>query len=269
MFALDRHAPGISHGAVPGAAEPTPMILAVPAASKRYGYQPDRKRFYVAFLATTLIHGAMLFTFLTWHVAVRRQPPTPTPTLTVALLPLSPPERAEPKPVQPQMAKPVSLKPPVARPMQTPLFPSAPAALASVMPTLPAEELAAPMPSPPVEAVTESAPDTAPSSPPTQPAGKDSWEARVAARLESLKRFPPAARSRRDQGVATVRFRVNRQGILLSSSLEGSSGSPLLDQEALATVTRAQPYPAIPAGRPDEIEVVVPIEFFLGSHRSG
>jgi protein TonB len=116
--------------------------------------------------------------------------------------------------------------------------------------------------------VANSAPDVAPPSPPTQSAGKDSWEARVVACLESLKRFPPAARSRRDQGVATVRFRVNRHGTLLSLSLEASSGNRLLDQEALATVARAEPYPPIPAGRPDEIEVVVPIEFFLGSRRS-
>ncbi|KQM22177.1 TonB family protein [Novosphingobium sp. Leaf2] len=264
MVALGENEPGIGDATPSGPAESAPTILPGPNASERYGYRPDRKRFASAFIVTTLTHVALLFALLTWHVAVRRQPQMPP--LTVTLLPLSPPAQVEPKPVQRQKAKLVAGKPPVARPMQTPLPPSPPAEISPVAPTLPAGP---PIVSPATLPVAASSPDTAPSSPPVRSAGKDSWEARVVARLESLKRFPPAARSRRDQGVATVRFRVNRQGGLLSSSLEGSSGSRLLDLEALATVARAQPYPPIPAGRPDEIEVVVPIEFFLGTRRRG
>lgn len=266
MLALVRNEPGIPQGAAYGPAESTPMILAVPAASERYGCRPDRKRFTVAFLVTTLIHVAILFAFLSWHVAVKQHQPPP---LTVTLLPLRPPARAEPEPVRRQKTKPVSHTSPIALPMQAPLLPSAPPALVPVAPPLPTGVLTTPMPPPPVMPVAGYAPDAAPSTPLARSAGKDSWEARVATRLESLKRFPPAARSRRDQGVATVRFRVNRHGTLLSASLEASSGSRLLDQEALATVARAQPYPPIPAGRPDEIEVMVPIEFFLGRHPNG
>ncbi len=242
------------------------MILAAPAAPERYGYRPDRKRITIATLVTTLIHVAILFAFLSWPGTVKQQ--RRTSPLTVTLLPLAPPARAEVEPVRRQKTMSVPHRSPIAPPMQTPLLPSAPAVLAPVTP-LPTAALTTPMPSPPVTPVAQSALDASPPSPPTRSAGKDSWEARVVARLESLKRFPPAARSQRDQGVATVRFRVNRQGILLSSSLEGTSGSRLLDQEALATVARAEPYPPIPSGRPNEIEVIVPIEFFLGRHRNG
>jgi len=266
MFAIDRNELVMSQGAASGSAEPTPAILPLPSASERYGYQPDRKRFASALLVTALIHVAMLSAFLAWHVEVRVQPPAPP--LTVTLLPLSPPARAEPEPVRRQKATPISREPPVVQPMRTPSLPSALPALVPAPPPLPAEASTTPTLPVPVMPVANSAPDVAPPSPPTQSAGKDSWEARVVACLESLKRFPPAARSRRDQGVATVRFRVNRHGTLLSLSLEASSGNRLLDQEALATVARAEPYPPIPAGRPDEIEVVVPIEFFLGSRRS-
>jgi protein TonB len=54
-----------------------------------------------------------------------------------------------------------------------------------------------------------------------------------------------------------------RQGHVLSSSIARSSGSRILDSEAQATLARAEPLPAIPAGRPDEIEILVPIEFFM------
>ncbi|WP_313440412.1 energy transducer TonB [Novosphingobium sp.] len=47
------------------------------------------------------------------------------------------------------------------------------------------------------------------------------------------------------------------------SSLGRSSGSIFLDRAALETIRRAQPLPAIPEGKPDELELSVPVEFFL------
>lgn len=99
MFVRDRNALGISQGVASGPAESAPMILAAPVASERFGYQPARKRF-AASLVATLIHVAMLLAFLTWHGTVRVRPPTPS--LTVTLLPLSPPARAEPYPPIPR-----------------------------------------------------------------------------------------------------------------------------------------------------------------------
>ena len=83
------------------------------------------------------------------------------------------------------------------------------------------------------------------------------------ARLEKFRRYPGAARSARQQGVVYIRFRMNRGGRVLSSSLVRSSGFPALDQAALETLRRADPLPKIPADRPDEIELSVPVEFYI------
>jgi protein TonB len=63
--------------------------------------------------------------------------------------------------------------------------------------------------------------------------------------------------------MAFIRFRIDRAGYILSSSLAKSSDFPMLDQAALDTLRRADPLPAIPLGRPDEIELSVPVEFYL------
>jgi protein TonB len=257
MFDLDRPVSDVSQG---GAAAALSTILAFPSASDRHGYQPDRKRSAAAMLGMTPVAIGMVLAFLPWHGVVTARPVAPP--LTVTLLPLPSPPRAEPKPVQHRQATSAPTEAMVAQPTQAQAPPLAP--LVPVPPTIAA---APSMPAPPAVPVTSPAPAVAPTSPPARSAGKDSWEARVVARLESLKRFPPAARSRRDQGVVSVRFRINRAGMLLSSSLVSGSRSRLLDQEALATVARAQPYPPISAGRPDEVELVVPIEFFLGNRR--
>jgi protein TonB len=85
----------------------------------------------------------------------------------------------------------------------------------------------------------------------------------VLARLEKFRRYPGAARSGRQQGVVYIRFRINRDGHVLSSALVRSSGYPALDKAALETLRHADPLPKIPADRPDEIELSVPVEFFI------
>lgn len=252
MVALERRDPGAANVRV--ATAPSQSI-----ASGRHGYQPDRKRTVAAMLGMTPVAVGMVLAFLPWRGVVTARPVTPP--ITVTLLPLPAPPRAEPMPVRHPQTTAAPARPIIARALQTSTPPLVPAPLVPAPPTIAA---APSMPAPPV---ASPAPAAAPASPPARSAGKDSWEARVVARLESLKRFPPAARSRRDQGVASVRFRINRAGMLLSSSLVSGSGTRLLDQEALATVARAQPYPPIPASRPDEVELVVPIEFFLGNRR--
>jgi periplasmic protein TonB len=100
--------------------------------------------------------------------------------------------------------------------------------------------------------------------PPPASTGSDSWEGRVLAALNKRRRYPPAARARRQQGVPWIRFMIDRQGKVLSAQLERSSGVQALDMEAKALPKRSQPLPAPPAERAGEtIELVVPIEFYL------
>lgn len=110
---------------------------------------------------------------------------------------------------------------------------------------------------------------TAPRSLPAPPANHASsnaeatWEALLLSHLQKYRRYPAAARARREQGVAYVLFRMNRQGQLLSAAIARSSGSAALDRAALETLRRAQPLPAIPDDRPDPLELSVPVEFFV------
>jgi protein TonB len=111
---------------------------------------------------------------------------------------------------------------------------------------------------------------TAPLSRPAPPAASASsapsdWRGRLLAHLESNKRYPAAALARRQQGVAHVRFVMDRQGRVLTARIDRSSGAPVLDHAALDMLTRAQPLPRPPAEVEGErIELVVPVEFFVG-----
>jgi protein TonB len=96
----------------------------------------------------------------------------------------------------------------------------------------------------------------------TKPA--DLWDARVLARLEALKRYPPVAMSRRQQDVVYARITVDRSGKVSSAKVDHSRGYDLLDSEAIDLIYRASPFPKPPPDvQGDSIEITVPIEFFL------
>ena len=91
-----------------------------------------------------------------------------------------------------------------------------------------------------------------------------SWRDLVVARLQQNKRYPSGAEARREQGVVTLNFSVDRNGRVLARSIARSSGSAALDEEVLAMVQRAQPLPAFPpAMTQDSVNLVVPIRFSL------
>jgi periplasmic protein TonB len=90
------------------------------------------------------------------------------------------------------------------------------------------------------------------------------WEAMLFSRLEQFKRYPPAARLRREESTVRVRFTVDRIGRVLAAEIEKSSGSSLLDEEALALIHRAEPLPSPPPEVLGErIERTVPLRFML------
>jgi protein TonB len=90
------------------------------------------------------------------------------------------------------------------------------------------------------------------------------WRDLVLARLQQNKRYPAGAEARREQGVATLSFSVDRNGRVLARSITRSSGSAVLDEEVLAMVQRAQPLPAFPpAMTQNSVNLIVPIRFSL------
>jgi periplasmic protein TonB len=90
------------------------------------------------------------------------------------------------------------------------------------------------------------------------------FQRQLMAQLDRAKRYPPAAQQRRAQGVAYLRFTMDRSGKVLATVLERSSGHEDLDAEVLALIKRADPLPAFPPEMAqDRLELVVPVQFSL------
>jgi protein TonB len=91
-----------------------------------------------------------------------------------------------------------------------------------------------------------------------------SWRDLVVAQLQRAKRYPSGAESRREQGVVTLSFTVSRSGSVLGRSIARSSGNSELDQEVLAMVARASPFPQFPPGMNQaSVHLTVPVRFSL------
>lgn len=87
------------------------------------------------------------------------------------------------------------------------------------------------------------------------------WQSKLSAHLNRKKRYPRGSQSRREEGVAQVRFTIDDAGNILSSKLVRSSGFPDLDGEVVALMQRASPVPAPPPGAAGTF--TVPIRFNL------
>src|SRR5262249_31285045 len=102
--------------------------------------------------------------------------------------------------------------------------------------------------------------------PPTLPAPNalPTWRGLLLGHLERLKRYPPEAQWRRQQGVVYVRFTMDRTGRVLQSAIEKSAGYSSLDAEVMALIQRAQPWQPPPPEVPgDPLELIVPVQFFM------
>lgn len=78
-------------------------------------------------------------------------------------------------------------------------------------------------------------------------------------RIQEALAYPKAARRFGWEGTARVRLVLSRDGWVYALELESSSQMAVLDQEALAAVRRAAPYPYV------EGAIIVPIVFDLRS----
>lgn len=209
-------------------------------------------------------------------------PPPPEPVTQEAVKPETPPPEPTPPepppPEQPPPEQPPPDEPPV--PEETPPepLPEPPPAPPDVRPAvaLPPKPVARPRPPKPVTRprVTEPAPVPTRAEPAAPPpaarpapaapsaAAIQSWQMQLVAHLNRYKRYPAAAQMQRKEGVVTVRFRLMPDGSAQAVQLIRSSGTALLDEEALALISRAVPLP-----RPDSmngpIDIAVPVQFRL------
>ena len=103
---------------------------------------------------------------------------------------------------------------------------------------------------------------TSPPRPTPSAAQISSWHRKIAQQVERHKGYPAAARARRETGVVQLAFKIDRQGMVVASRVIQTSGFASLDQETIATVERAQPFPPPPSNMPGEtFEFTVPIKF--------
>jgi periplasmic protein TonB len=153
---------------------------------------------------------------------------------------------------------PVALPPPVPEPSKQPeqRAEQEPAPEAPVPTAPPAVEAPAPRPAAPLPGEEVRKPSVA----------ILTWQRTLIAHLQRHKRYPPQARG--EQGVASVAFRIDRRGHLLTSRIVRSSGSAVLDEETLAMIKRAAPLPAPPGDIAEaQLSFIVPIRYAASARR--
>jgi protein TonB len=88
------------------------------------------------------------------------------------------------------------------------------------------------------------------------------WQSSLVAHINRYKRYPAEARAHKVEGIVSVEFTLGRSGQILSSRVAHSSGSAVLDEEAVALLRRATPLPTPPQEVPPEgVSLVLPIHF--------
>lgn len=162
-------------------------------------------------------------------------------------------------------------KPAIEEPIKVPEVPQIPEAeveLAAAMapPPKPVEEQkeksekkAEEIRTPPVATAPET---TAPTAATVRSASLVSWKLRIATHLHRYKRYPPAAAARGEKGTTEVAIVVDRNGRVLSASLQRGSGNALFDEETMALIQRAQPLPVPPGDvSGNEFSFTVPVRY--------
>lgn len=115
-----------------------------------------------------------------------------------------------------------------------------------------------------VEAPRSPAPRTAEQVKGGAPHIEPSWQTVLVRQLQRAKRYPPEAQSRNEEGVVLLSFSLDRDGHVLAHRIAKSSGYADLDNEVMAMIMRAEPWPPFPASMPEQrLDLTVPIRFSL------
>lgn len=176
--------------------------------------------------------------------------------------------------VRPQPQKTVVKPPEPARkiettvPTETTSIPEPPVAVAVTEAALPEPVPAPAIPEPATApAVSQTEAPTEPVEAPLTASGKraqSKYLRELMAWLAKHRVYPTEARKDKMQGVVQVRFSLDREGHLLTASVQRSAGFSVLDQAALDVLRRAEPMPAFPKGLDrQKMTVSLPIDFSL------
>lgn len=258
------------------------MTVATWDGSSRGGKPREALGWLACLIAALGAHALVALGLVQWQIQVE-PPPAPETVMMIDLAPLPPaplpdPPLPEPEPIRLQPPPPPPPPEPEPEPVDEKL-PEPPPKVEPVVvltkpkpkpprvkPPRPVERPPEPQEperrSPPVQAAPAVAPPAP--SPPASAGPPPSFQSQLLAHLQRHKRYPQAARLRRQQGVAQLRFTMDRDGKVIWYRLERGSGSELLDEEVTAMIERAQPLPRIPDDVPDkQLEFLVPVQFML------
>lgn len=88
----------------------------------------------------------------------------------------------------------------------------------------------------------------------------------VKQRIEEARRYPPRAKRQAIEGSVHLNFAVLSNGLSKDIKIVTSSGSKILDREAVSTIQRANPFPPIPSQiNQDVVAMELSIAFVLDS----
>ena len=88
------------------------------------------------------------------------------------------------------------------------------------------------------------------------------WQKEIVLRISKAKRYPADARRQKIEGEVRVRFTVDTYGTIIARDIETSSGSPILDEAALAVLTDVGKLPTPPNDLSgDRFTMLVPIRY--------
>ena len=253
----------------------------------------DLRRWVLSAAIVVLAHGAIAAGMVTWRENIEPAEPAAAIVVEFAPVPVAPatpptdiapgpeqvmseasPERPvehveEEQKIEEKVAsKPVEELPPEIKPAPNPDVAIEPpkqevAKLQPQEPRTPAPTTSAPQALPEENAAVPAAPMQGRLTP-TPSNAVPTWKTHILALLERNKRYPEAAQSRHQEGVAQVFFSLDRQGRVINSRLVRSSGASALDDEALALLRRAEPFPPPPPELPGpRVDLTVPIRFNL------
>lgn len=89
---------------------------------------------------------------------------------------------------------------------------------------------------------------------------RDAYLALIRARIEQNRTYPSVARRRREEGMATLKIKIDERGALADVQLVMGSGSFHLDRAARRMVEKSAPFPAPPI---TPFVTTIPIVFVL------
>ncbi|MEI7669670.1 MAG: energy transducer TonB [Pseudomonadota bacterium] len=91
------------------------------------------------------------------------------------------------------------------------------------------------------------------------------YEQEISLWMAKYKKYPESAKKSSLEGIAVIRIRINREGHVIYSGIDTSSGIVAIDEAVIAMVRDADPLPRVPDNYPEgsELEFLIPVSFKL------